>query len=183
MIPILVGCDPGVQQSALVVITAGARGRYHCLAHAIVDSDAESLAGFLDYAATLGAISAISIEWVDGFPFEGVRAKHLMQSQSVAAELSGIAYARGIRREKTQAQRWRDALVGRGPRVFAIPGMKKKASATDDRIAKMIPLLMTGTDGFPNASHVWDAAGVAVYGARLVWNPSRLLVAASHQSR
>lgn len=175
MIPILVAFDPGVKETAGVVLTPGTRGRLHVVHHEMIASTNLDIAEFLVTAETFGEVAACGVEWADGGVFDLYRAKPLLASQGVAGEISGIAFSMGYRVEKVIAQAWRDAFVGRAPRGFVIPGVKTPKNGTDVRIARAIPLLVSGTESFGPTSHRYDACDVGLMAARTVWGPGNRL--------
>lgn len=174
-LPLLAAFDPGTQRCAAVALTPGTRGRLHVVHHEMIDSTPLDIAEFLVALEPLGRVDCAAIEWVDGSVFEQFRAKPLLASQGVAGEISGIAFSMGFHVEKVIAQRWRDAFVGRAPKGFAIPGVKTPKNATDVRVARAIPLLVSGTEAFGPTSHQYDACGVGLMAARKVWGPGNRL--------
>lgn len=142
----ILGIDPGTKKTGVTELRFDG-SHFHYVWSGHVKND--------DVHLRISSVHLVGIEAPGGSMFGGgARSANVVRSSYWAGWFACIANGRGCRIVEATANEWRKAIVGR-------------ANAKDALIkSKVVPLIV----GWPKASnsHVRDAAGMAMYAARMV---------------
>jgi|SRR5690606_5922310 len=146
---IVLGIDPGATVG-LALIEVPAVGRPKWIWHDAIREEELSLP---ELQWDEDAPGVIAIEQVEGYAYDHVRSKALIQTARLEGRLIEQARAMGYDPGMVSRSQWRKALCGNG-------------SADDAEVKRALELQTVGMPKRTNA-HARDAAGVAIVGARM----------------
>lgn len=169
-LPVLIACDPGTVESAMVVLTPMPGARACVVRATMVDSTFAGMSAWLTeveqrYGRAL--ISGVAVEWAEGAIYQPFRGPPLLKAQGTAGEFSGLAQARGYVVTKVSQATWRKGVLGKIPRRKAVPGVKLKREPVEALVKRALPLFVDGVTD--SNGHVHDAAGLGLFVSWTAW--------------